>query len=530
MNYLLVPLVLCLYMCILTYSQEESLGTASGVLKWEYDNACGVLQDGSKCGLIIALGCDVEFSFRVMDASGSQKSPLLEWMSERYKLKKSVYDSIHFKVKQPLLPTYVLEVDIKGRNIFRKSKKIGKFRSVPFSLVPDGKYNTVRMERSDEDYANPCVMLAVKIQIKCGDYFYGDLCNIFCRSDPKQYFCKPDGTKLCHKGYSGVNCEIEDSCYLRPCAPHATCHNREDGTGRICLCDGKDSPDCYPGFDPCSQHPCLHDGACQPAGRFNDTYECQCPQMWTGTRCEVRRLACLEELQSKLKERLLDLNSNATSEENSAVCLNNGTCLEYPDRFGLHCMCAEGWTGERCEIKEGISMNVIWITGGCAIGLLLIILLAVGILLRFCFTRSKKKSQFSPAASTPILRQNTFGTRVYVPASRVGSISSPVPMQMHPSMPQEASNVEYERTSRLGVYDVCDPSALSERNLTGGRYLPMSELESPAVEDIPPPLPERPYNISQMSVVYPSLINLRTSSSSQGTNFKDLSVRLHSPD
>ncbi len=39
-------------------------------------------------------------------------------------------------------------------------------------------------------------------------------------------------------------------------------------------------------IDPCDSNPCLNGGTC---ASFTDRYECNCPEDWSGTNCEVGR-------------------------------------------------------------------------------------------------------------------------------------------------------------------------------------------------------------------------------------------------
>ena len=70
--------------------------------------------------------------------------------------------------------------------------------------------------------------------------------------------------------------------------------------------------------DFCASHPCTNGGSCM---KVNGSYQCVCPEGFTGSRCGVDEDSC-----------------------GSTVCLNGGTCLDWIDGFA--CQCLTGFTGK----------------------------------------------------------------------------------------------------------------------------------------------------------------------------------------
>jgi hypothetical protein len=73
---------------------------------------------------------------------------------------------------------------------------------------------------------------------------------------------------------------------------------------------------------------CQHNGTCQrlPFGQV----KCLCIEQWYGNECQY------------------DVNECIMNKTN--LCLNNGTCLNYPG--GYTCQCQENYLGIYCERKH----------------------------------------------------------------------------------------------------------------------------------------------------------------------------------
>ena len=69
----------------------------------------------------------------------------------------------------------------------------------------------------------------------------------------------------CNDGYSGINCEIEESdCKENPCPDRAMCRD-EPGVGNFtCLCkSGYAGDKCDITVNPCDSNPCKNEANCE---------------------------------------------------------------------------------------------------------------------------------------------------------------------------------------------------------------------------------------------------------------------------
>ncbi|KAM9744685.1 protein crumbs homolog 2b isoform 2-T2 [Menidia menidia] len=153
-----------------------------------------------------------------------------------------------------------------------------------------------------------------------------------------------------------------DKCLSSPCSNGATCLDHQHDY--VCLCPKE--PVRYTGkhcddlFDPCSRESCSN---C--TGTLGTTnFTCQCPDGFTGLRCDEDVDECLsnpcEGVKSQCVNRVNgyschcpiglggdDCQVNVTTclEE---TCQNGGTCADVPDAGHL-CHCAAGYQGLNCE-------------------------------------------------------------------------------------------------------------------------------------------------------------------------------------
>ncbi|XP_071790865.1 protein jagged-1b-like [Asterias amurensis] len=193
--------------------------------------------------------------------------------------------------------------------------------------------------------------LLYRIRVLCDPNFFDTTCVKFCRSRDDtfgHYSCDANGDKVCHHGWTGVNCqtaicergcdfihgycnepgeclcrygwqgELCDHCSPYPGCVHGSCNspwqcNCQQEWGGI-LCDQD--------YNVCGRHePCLNGAVCTNSGP-ND-YTCQCQPGFNGRNCEQAEHPC----------------------ENQP-CNNGGTCLEIGR--GFYCRCTRGWKGDTC--------------------------------------------------------------------------------------------------------------------------------------------------------------------------------------
>ncbi|XP_073818440.1 protein serrate-like [Musca autumnalis] len=168
------------------------------------------------------------------------------------------------------------------------------------------------------DHIGRNARITYRVRVQCAATYYNTTCTTFCRPRNDQfghYTCGPEGEKICMNGWMGDNCE-KAVCKLG-CDP---VHGRCDKPGE-CVCrPGWQGPLC----NECVVYPGCKHGSC-----YGEAWKCKCDTNWGGILCDQ------------------DLNYCGTHEP----CKHGGTCENTaPDRF--RCTCAEGLSGERCEIIE----------------------------------------------------------------------------------------------------------------------------------------------------------------------------------
>ena len=76
----------------------------------------------------------------------------------------------------------------------------------------------------------------------------------------------------------------------------------------------------------CLSTPCQNNGTCTP---LSNGYLCQCLQPYGGTNCNLIINVCTPN-----------------------PCLNNGVCIRSSNIQTYQCQCMNGYTGSRCEYCE----------------------------------------------------------------------------------------------------------------------------------------------------------------------------------
>ena len=85
-----------------------------------------------------------------------------------------------------------------------------------------------------------------------------------------------------------------------------------------------------------------------------NTYGCACPSLYTGTRCETSILGKLLPFDATAAVTMFILvATHPCVIRPTVVCKNGGTCAVNGANF--LCKCPVGWSGNNCEIQDGMS-------------------------------------------------------------------------------------------------------------------------------------------------------------------------------
>ncbi|CAH8475848.1 unnamed protein product [Schistosoma turkestanicum] len=504
------------------YSDNQSYGGAQLKIEWDYNNPASLLENGQVCDRVGGKECDVYFTLCLKNAASVtnniDKCHLLQHTTRVFDnagyLEFRGADGIEIFVPQPVPNEYTFTLGILEQDIFGSVELIGTLVANHFSLFPTNNWTNIKITRDNDQYKNT-IYVNVRMRLRCLQNYFGKHCQVFCKPEPYRYTCSSDGSYICLPGLRGPKCDKEDSCYFEPCADHATCVNKDDETGRICLCGGKEKPECYPNYNPCDSKPCQNGGECQLAGHFNESFKCHCTEQWKGHKCTERRSACLEEaakIQRNDSHLSIDHFSNST--EVTSVCLNGGTCFDHPIKFEVRCVCLPGWMGLRCEIpveEEASRVNWILFTlmGVGIILFIMVIVLTIGVIWK-CFIK-KRKVQYPNKHDEPVVLFHN--PRI----STQSNFGSSCPLNQH------FMNITYEDTSTIpplikkpsngayskqldpspipDEYDECDPLGLiySGAGIYETGFPPDEDIDNKDDDQLasikkssdPPPLPNR---------------------------------------
>ncbi|KAF5406022.1 hypothetical protein PHET_00431 [Paragonimus heterotremus] len=521
-------------LCGLLFKQSEST-TRGATLSIEliYSNPQSKLDDGSTCDRIGDNRCDVYFKLCLQHAttdpqrSSSGKCALYQYTTQTYEntatVKFTDRERFQVHIAQPVPNSYTFELEIWDADFIPSRESIGTFVAENLDLLPTGSFTDVPLKNRNANSRNHNLEIQLRMRLECGENLFGNHCMIECVPAPKRYTCNSEGKKICKEGFTGENCEHEDSCFYEPCATHATCSNRIDGTGRVCICNGHEGPECYPGFDPCSSSPCEHNGHCSAMGLYGESFHCNCSELWSGHRCTERRLAC-EEAAANLTVGDPETKNSVNSTDVSEVCLNGGKCLEYSDKFAFRCVCINGWTGERCDIREQneTSINLLMLLLVSLVGMFIIILataLTVGFIWHFrknnrteklargyggiVYFHNDRDSTATVASILPLPNSDTYG-------------NAHLPDQIYVRSPNQMLT---PRRQCNDVYDECDPFGVYNKTgvygTTFGRDSPKGHRrgrnsELPGQDESAPPLPERPKNLGSLNSRQNSVTSIPT--------------------
>ena len=154
-------------------------------------------------------------------------------------------------------------------------------------------------------------------------------------------------TCICPQGYSGLRCEITPPaiCIL-PCANNGTCAIRPTDNVQICVClSGYTGSRCEIQISPCIPVPCLNNGICVPSTYANGSFGfiCVCTPPYTGKSVlfHIGRNERKNSFLGPLCANYIPLTCG------NITCLNGGICLLVGNRS--ICQCPSLFTGTRCE-------------------------------------------------------------------------------------------------------------------------------------------------------------------------------------
>ena len=98
------------------------------------------------------------------------------------------------------------------------------------------------------------------------------------------------------------------------------------------------------GNDPCASQPCRNGGTCQSLN--GNTFQCICPSGYSGSDCSTRKFTSLSTVKYREKMRVVVGDPCANN-----PCLNGGVCVS--NNFGgFTCQCPPGYSGPRCEDRK----------------------------------------------------------------------------------------------------------------------------------------------------------------------------------
>ncbi|TNN17812.1 Protein jagged-1b [Schistosoma japonicum] len=522
--------------CNPVQSQGQPYGGAQLKIEWDYNNPDSLLENGQICDRVGGKECDVYFTLCLKNAASVtndiEKCHLLQHTTRVFDnagyLEFREGDGIEIFVPQPVPNEYTFTLGIFEQDIFGSVEVIGTLVAEKFYLLPTNNWTDIRMFRENDQYKNR-IYVNVRMQLSCLKYYYGNHCHVFCKPEPSRYTCSSDGSYICLPGLRGPKCDKEDSCYFEPCADHALCINKDDETGRICICNGEERPECYLDYNPCDSTPCQNGGECQLTGHYNKSFVCHCTEQWTGHKCTERRSACLEEAE-KIRRNNINVSDDyySNSTEVTSVCLNGGTCFEHPIRFEVRCVCLPGWIGNRCEIPvelEEQKSNWILITliGVGVVLFFIVVALTIGVVWKYVL--KKRKSQHHDKHGAIVLYHNpqnlgqsnfgsscplnqhfmniTYEDTSALPPIITKSSSAAYSKKLEPSPIPD----EYDECDPLGIYagtEIYETSFPPDENVgfdNKNNLSSTAETEAEPFDEDAPPLPNRPTTYDSSPII-----------------------------
>lgn len=136
------------------------------------------------------------------------------------------------------------------------------------------------------------------------------------------------------EGYTGINCESYDVCF-DACYNGGTCMvNTTLPSGYQCECPLMyDGARCEIEADVCTTYtPCQNGGTCLPNSALSAGYECRCTPQYQGVNCQTM----ISDVCTAMRP-----------------CLNGGTCFaSSTDVLAFICVCQDGFNGEKCQFSR----------------------------------------------------------------------------------------------------------------------------------------------------------------------------------
>lgn len=204
----------------------------------------------------------------------------------------------------------------------------------PIGLCPPGTRNLDRSNRKNfPDQTHSFMPFCPK----CGEGYYQPNYNQrICQKCPTNFISKPGSKSLddCFLVNSYQACTME----ANRCANDGQCVSTSEKMFQCKCQSGFYGWRCEQHLDPCLSGPCVNHGICQSNGTG---FTCQCSSEFEGVYCEEHISKC----------RL-------------GFCQNNATCIELPNNEA-ECLCANGFVGEQCQMKNDYCANTICEHGEC---------------------------------------------------------------------------------------------------------------------------------------------------------------------
>uniref|UniRef100_A0A5K3F2S2 Delta-like protein n=1 Tax=Mesocestoides corti TaxID=53468 RepID=A0A5K3F2S2_MESCO len=187
--------------------------------------------------------CDVYFNICIWNASIAQPNACdvakkkTSFISNSPETALTGQKTIDIPLSKPIPKFVRIRIEIWDEDISSSDDIIAKFITGDTQLLSHQPFHQVSLLKMDATSYNADVKLQIAIKLTCSPNYYGEQCQTFCKPDSERFYCGTNGEHKCIPGWRGEFCALIDSCFLKPCAPHARCLNTDDAEGRICYCN-----------------------------------------------------------------------------------------------------------------------------------------------------------------------------------------------------------------------------------------------------------------------------------------------------